>query len=166
MKKKILTTLYILVMVACIISIAYSSFGFPYGYTFGYSDGQSMYPTIKGLSVNFCYNYPGLIDNIERGEIVSWLDPTDGDGLCKRVIGFPGEEITIDNNRIYIDGKLLHESYTTNPDDDTFYGSWVLQDDEYFIMGDNRANSFDSRFFGPVKQSDFKGKIVPLFYNH
>lgn len=81
--------------------------------------------------------------------------------LIKRIIGLPGEEIKIDySGDIYINGKLITENYgrETILDPGLAWNSYVLMDDEYFVLGDNRNNSMDSRYFGPVKRNEIIGR--------
>lgn len=85
----------------------------------------------------------------------------EGDHLVKRVIGLPGDEIDIKDGKVYINGKIYNESYIkgkTLPNDLTY--PVMLKDHEYFVMGDNREVSLDSRIFGPVKIDRIEGKAV------
>lgn len=83
----------------------------------------------------------------------------------KRIIGLPGETVEIDGEDIYIDGEVLEEDYGKT--DITFPGiaedPVVLGDDEYFVLGDNRGISKDSRSFGAVKKENIGGKVIKLF---
>lgn len=76
--------------------------------------------------------------------------------IIKRVIGLPGEVVSCKNNKIYINGKVLEEDFSrkyTNDFDDVLVG-----DDSYFVLGDNRVNSTDSRIIGTVSKKSIKGK--------
>lgn len=92
-----------------------------------------------------------LFDEPERGEIVMFDAPDKEDTIyIKRVVGIPGDVIKIEENKLYVNGKLQEEPYIkawTNS-----YGTFEIKlgDDEYFMMGDNRNNSNDSRVYGPV----------------
>ncbi|MCF7926600.1 MAG: signal peptidase I [Candidatus Izimaplasma sp.] len=91
--------------------------------------------------------------------------------LIKRIIGLPGEHVTIDHNEIYIDGVLLDQPFI----DTTIYktscpmtGSrdfceYSLGAEDYFVLGDNRSNSTDSRILGSIKQTDLFGKVIFKF---
>ncbi len=100
------------------------------------------------------------LTGLQRGDMIvgRWQDdPTD---VFKRVIGLPGETVQIENNRVVIDGKVLPEPYLepgvyTQPDG---VGKWVLGPNEYFVMGDNRLDSGDSRQHGPMMASDIVGR--------
>ena len=102
----------------------------------------------------------------QRGQPVVVRYPGDPDNkrYVKRVVGLPYEDVLIASGGVYIDGKLLDERYLpvyfeTEPD-----GSWGLKDNEYFLMGDNRANSNDSRYFGVVEKRFFIGRAVAIIF--
>lgn len=71
--------------------------------------------------------------------------------FCKRIIGMPGDEIEITEGKVYVNGKLLNEPYLP-PETETWKSTHqIVGKDEFFVMGDNRDMSFDSRGFGPIK---------------
>ncbi len=132
-------------------------------------DGNSMYPTLENgqflivnklvysevdlqkLSTFLPFIDPGddptryVFHGPERGDIVVLRDPRDpSTDLIKRVIGLPGETIEIVNGKVYINDRLLEEPYIRTPWNDTL-PKVVIPPDEYFVMGDNRNNSLDSR---------------------
>ena len=95
----------------------------------------------------------------------------------KRVIGLPGDKIEIRQNNdnsfdVLINDIPLEEPYIVSRyeypvcTDDMYCGPFVLDDDEYFMMGDNRGNSYDSRYWGPVKSERFIGKAKLLFWRN
>lgn len=114
-------------------------------------NGTSMYPTLKGNEV-MLLNKLGKID---RFDIVVLKIDEENDNLIKRIIGLPGETIEIKDNHIYINDELLEDTYgygvTYNID------KVILEEDEYFILGDNRQVSLDSRVFGKIKRKEIKG---------
>lgn len=114
-------------------------------------NGTSMYPTLKGNEV-MLLNKLGRID---RFDIVVLKIDEENDNLIKRIIGLPGETIEIKDNHIYINDELLEDTYgygvTYNID------KVILEEDEYFILGDNRQVSLDSRVFGKIKRKEIKG---------
>lgn len=122
-------------------------------------DGASMEPS-------FHTNERVIVDRITmalsgpaRGDVVVLASPTAADELLiKRVVGLPGEHVTITDGRVYINGAPLDEPYVvefcTYP---SCEGSWVLDNDEYFVLGDNRMHSLDSHSFGPVEASTVQG---------
>lgn len=103
------------------------------------------------------------IVKIDRGDIISFKSK-DGETAIKRVIGLPNETIDIRNGTIFIDGKAIEEDYTQlkYTDNVDALGSVKLGNDEYFVLGDNRFRSMDSRSvqIGPVKRNDIIGVYV------
>ncbi|MBR1736476.1 MAG: signal peptidase I [Firmicutes bacterium] len=81
-----------------------------------------------------------------------------GNDVIKRIIASPHQKIVIDDNKVYVDGVLLDEEYTNGKT----YGkiSMTLGDDEYFIMGDHRSTSVDSRTLGVVRSEDIIGRVM------
>ncbi len=101
----------------------------------------------------------------QRGDIVSFYYPDDGETLyLKRVMGLPGETIEGIDGQIYIDGRVIAD-YTTNRFYEDF-GPYEIPDDCYFMMGDNRSNSWDSRYWKNkfVKKSEIIGKVGLEYY--
>ena len=100
---------------------------------------------------------------IKRGDIVSVNahDPILGDfHYLKRVIALPNEEINIKGSKVYIDGSLLEEPYAYYFEEPNDNFTFKLSDNEYFIMGDNRCDSEDSRYIGPVKKDSILSVVV------
>ena len=103
---------------------------------------------------------------VERGDLAVFFHDEKGVHFVKRVIGLPGETLRIDDKRVFIDGVQLNEPYVHHtkfhsiPIRDNF-GPLALGPDEYFLMGDNRESSLDSRWLGPVRRDAVTGK--PLF---
>lgn len=95
-----------------------------------------------------------------RGEIVAFRH--DGGARAvyiKRVVGLPGERIRIDRGRVYVDGAILREPYVRNLDDRSF-PELTVPPGTVYVLGDNRANSEDSRVFGPVADDRLIGRAV------
>jgi len=150
---------------------------------------ESMQPTILPGDhffmdkVGFPANYPGLVQEhlpartIHRGDIVAFWSPENPKmRLVKRVIGLPGETIEERDRVIYINGRKLDEPYAVHIDAHVYpanvpapggldrrdnFGPLVIPPDRFFMMGDNRDNSNDSRFWGFAPRKNFIGK--PLF---
>jgi len=121
----------------------------------------------------FPANYPVAIQKylpnrtIHRGEIMAFWSPESPDlRLVKRVIGLPSETVEVRHRDVYINGRKLPEPYAVHTDPVEFarrdnYGPVTLGPDQFFMMGDNRDNSNDSRFWGPAPRQNFIG--TPLF---
>ncbi len=120
--------------------------------------GASMEPTLHN-------NDPVIILKLftpARGEIVMIRFPMSSgfvtDGFIKRIIGIPGEKIDVKDGRVFINGQQLNEPYVSQPTDGTT--SVTLGDNQFFVMGDNRAASYDSRRSGPVSRNNIVGRVL------
>lgn len=119
-------------------------------------NGNSMYKTLDGSE----FMILNKLAKIDRYDIV--VVDTKSDELIKRVYGLPGEKISIENNTIYINDKKIEDIYAYG--DTSNYESITLGSDEYFILGDNRVVSLDSRTIGPVKKKQVKGTTNFILY--
>jgi signal peptidase I len=125
--------------------------------------GVSMYPNLvpgdRFLLNLWCY----LFRAPERGDLVVIRDPVHGDFAVKRVVGLPGEKIQMRRNIAYVDGRRLVEPYlpasALASDDAVLERGLVLPEAGYFVLGDNRANSEDSRRYGAVARQSVLGSI-------
>lgn len=133
-------------------------------------DGNSMYSTLKNgdkaITDGLFYKMAG----IDRFDIVIIEHPKYDEKLVKRVIGLPGEHLKYSKGVLYINGEVVEENFlsesaklqTLTPmGNDTF--EITLKDNEYYVMGDNRGNSSDSRYFGAIKKNQIKGDGILLF---
>jgi signal peptidase I len=104
----------------------------------------------------------------QRGDIVIFKYPKDESvPYIKRVIGLPGEKVEIIGRTLLINGKELKESYVQHIDLSSEWGHWgpvQIPPDHFFLLGDNRDNSFDSRYFGSILRSKFLGKARYLYW--
>ncbi len=117
-------------------------------------DGDSMKNTLKNGDILLLYK----LSSIDRFDIIVLDEEKDNEKIIKRVIGLPGETVAIKKGKIYINDKVIDDDYAYG--ETTDYNKVTLKDDEYFILGDNRLISKDSRYFGPIKDNEIKGKIV------
>ena len=123
----------------------------------------SMEPTIYEGEVIFVNKLAYRLGKVDRGDIVIFHSPYDAkENFLKRVIGLPGDEIKISAGKVYINGKLIEEPYLKNATLDE--NMWVVPEDMYFVMGDNRQNSVDSRSWGFVPQKDLIGKALAVYW--
>ena len=149
-------TMTLLITLALFIGLHFSAQAVPL-------DGPSMQPglhTDERVLVNsLAYTFHGP----ERGDVIVFHPPSaPNERYIKRVIGLPGDTITLTPNGVIVNGVTLHETYITpappgeseNPEPETI----KLSESQYFVMGDNRTNSEDSRFFGPITQREIIGK--------
>jgi signal peptidase I len=100
-----------------------------------------------------------VLGDVRRGDIVVLeypLDPTVD--YIKRVIGLPGDEIRIDGDRVSVNGRPIEEPYVTSQDSRTHL-ALTVQPGTYFVLGDNRPHSSDSREFGLVPRENLVGKV-------
>ena len=132
-------------------------------------NGQSMYPTLKGGEIMLL----NKLGHIDRFDIVVLKPGYDNDNLIKRVIALPGETIEIKDKKILVNGKEIEDKfgyYEENKNLNIDYTVLHVMDeiklgsDEYFVLGDNRYNSADSRVFGPIKEKDIKGTTNFVMY--
>ncbi|MHA1975906.1 MAG: signal peptidase I [Candidatus Hodarchaeales archaeon] len=120
--------------------------------------GASMSPALlEGQYILLDTDYHS-VDPIHRGEIIAFESknlPTKL--LIKRVIGLPGETIEIQNQKVLITGVSLKETYVHYQSDSSFNYFAELKNEEYFVLGDNRQDSLDSRKIGKINISDIVG---------
>ena len=118
-------------------------------------EGSSMENTLKSGDIALVSR---LFGDPERFDIVECRFPGRSDTYIKRVIGLPGEEIQLSGYSLCINGKTMLESYLSTPAEDF---SVSLGPDEYLVLGDNRAESYDSREndMGMLRREDFIGRV-------
>lgn len=103
-----------------------------------------------------------LLHPPERGDIIVFTRPNQPD-LIKRVIGLPGDLIEIRGGRVHINGVALDEPYLAEPINQSMAAQQVAPD-HYFVMGDNRNNSSDSRLFGAIVPSQIVGRAWIIYW--
>jgi signal peptidase I len=145
-----------------IISLAISCFIIIFLYQPVKVEGTSMMPSLEDQERIFVNKLVYRLEPIERGDIVVFRYPRDpSKSFIKRVIGLAGDHIRIDEGRVYVNGKRLDEDYVPQVYEDLrSYPEMVVPPDSYFVLGDHRSLSNDSRDFGPVNQNYIYGKAV------
>lgn len=129
-------------------------------------EGTSMLPRLEDRDRLFINKFVYHISAIERGDVVVFHYPRDPEkSYIKRVIGLPGDRITIDRGQVWLNGNLLRENYVPLMyRDSRSMAELVVPADTYFMMGDHRSISSDSREFGPVDRSLIYGKAVFIYW--
>jgi signal peptidase I len=135
-----------------------------------YIPSASMEPTLQVGDRVLVNKWSYRVHDVNRGDIVVFERPPGEDSnikdLIKRVIGLPGETLTIEDNHVLINGKVLDEPYLPAGTLTQSVGTHgcapadpcVVPEGEVFVMGDNRTNSKDSRYIGPIKESSIVGR--------
>ena len=123
-------------------------------------DGKSMYPTLNDNNIVILNKLDYKINGLKRFDII--VVDYNGEKLIKRVIGLPGEHIEYKNNMLFINGYLTNENF--NHDNTSNFklemiGYLKIPGDKYFVVGDNRNHSTDSRMIGLIDKKDIKGKV-------
>ncbi|MDN4070271.1 signal peptidase I [Paenibacillus vini] len=120
------------------------------------NDGPSMVPTI--------YDGDRLLVNTDTSEGIKRDDliifKTEEKSYCKRVIGLTGDQIEINKTGIFVNNKLIKETSDLGLPDSKI----IIKDNEYYVVGDNTGNSIDSRFLGPISDTQIIGKVVKIFH--
>jgi signal peptidase I len=161
----------VLIASALIIALVVKAFLFQAFYI----PSDSMVPTLKTNDRVIVNKLSYHLHSVHRGDIVVFTTPKGADGkpidptikdLVKRVIGLPGETVSEKNGHVLINGKAIDESYLpsgTVSDCTQFvancFPSGPLPANRYWVMGDNRAGSRDSRSFGSIKKSEIVGRV-------
>ncbi|MBI4823250.1 MAG: signal peptidase I [Nitrospirae bacterium] len=130
---------------------------------------------IYGVKLPFSDKHILVIKKPKKGDIIVFKYPEDPKrDFIKRVIATEGDVIESKNKVIYVNGKLVQESYVQHADTTTRpagieprdnFGPLIVPKDRYFVMGDNRDQSYDSRFWGYVEFKDIKGKAFIIYWS-
>lgn len=119
--------------------------------------GDSMNPKFKNNDFMFLNKIIYRFSNIKRQEVVV-IKYKDND-LIKRIIGLPNDKIKVENGKLYINNKEVKENYINSYTASYDFDEITLKDNEYFVMGDNRYNSYDSRNFGTIMKNNIIGRV-------
>ena len=145
-----------------IISLAISAFIIIFLYQPVKVEGTSMMPSLEDQERIFVNKFVYRLEPIERGDIVVFRYPRDpSKSYIKRVIGMAGDRIRIDGGQVYVNERALDEDYVPPAyTDSRSYPELTVPENSFFVLGDHRSMSNDSRDFGPVNQSFIYGKAV------
>jgi len=129
-------------------------------------EGTSMLPRLADHDRLFINKFVYHISSIERGDVVVFHYPRDPEkSYIKRVIALPGDTLRIDHGQVWVNGNALAERYVPPMYRDArSYAATVIPDDCYFVMGDHRSISSDSREFGVVERDLIYGKAVFVYW--
>lgn len=126
-------------------------------------DGVSMRPTLENGEFVLVNKMSYRFADVDRGDIIVFHFPVNPDEeLVKRVIGLPGDRVSIQAGVVYVNGQLLNEPYIA--DVPSYSGEWDVTDGQFFVLGDNRNNSNDSKDWGLLPFDKIVGKAVLIYW--
>ena len=145
-----------------IISLAISAFIIIFLYQPVKVEGTSMMPSLDDQERIFVNKFVYRLESIERGDVVVFRYPRDpSKSYIKRVIGMAGDHIRIEAGQVYVNDEVLNEEYVpAEYADARSYPETIVPAASFFVLGDHRSMSNDSRDFGPVNQNFIYGKAV------
>ena len=151
-----------------ILQTAFISFGiFLFVYIFLVQphrvQGVSMHPSFENEELLLTEKVSYRFSSPNRGDVIVFEAPIERKAdFIKRIIGIPGDTVKIVDGNVYINSVKLDENYImgTTEGDKTF----TLGESEYFVLGDNRTASSDSRVFGPIKKNAIRGKVLVVYW--
>lgn len=151
-----------------VVVLSYGFFQFSHRYLLQtvQVDGMSMSPTLPNAKCYLLNRIVYMIREPKLKDIVVLKDPETDDFAIKRVIARSGDSVFMKNGQVFVNGNLLSESYLER-DTKTFTAGkyraalWVCGDNQFFVLGDNRNNSADSRVYGVVPRQNILGMVTP-----
>jgi signal peptidase I len=153
--REIIETIAFTLLILLVIRFAVQSFRV---------DGESMQPGLHTDEFVLVNKMAYLFQEPARGDVIVFQYPLDtSQDFIKRVIGIPGDTITTTSNAVIVDGQTLHEPYISMPFNNES-NTWKLGPGQFFVMGDNRDNSFDSRTWGLLDKSYIIGKAIAVYW--
>lgn len=152
----------------CVAILTYAFFQFSHRYLVQtvQVDGVSMSPTLLNAQCYFLNRIVFLIREPEPQDIVVLRDPETDGCAVKRIVARPGDSVYLKGGKLYVNGQMLREPYL-EPGTKTFANEhyraqmWICGVNQYFVLGDNRNNSADSRVYGAVPRANILGMITP-----
>ncbi len=159
--REVIETIVLTVLMFLVIRFAVQNFNI---------EGHSMEPGLHDQELILVDKWTYLFHPPSRGDVIVFVAPPQpSQDYIKRVIGIPGDVITINNNTVIVDGIALKETYIdprnqgTTFEDRTIH-NLVVPPDDYFVLGDNRANSSDSRVWGFVPKQNIIGRAALVYW--
>lgn len=126
-------------------------------------DGSSMEPSLHDGEYVIVNKWAYKFGSPQRGDVVVFHFPRDTkQEYIKRIVGLPGDMVSISDRKVFVNGKLLEEVYIN--DEPTYQGNWAVPDHQLFVLGDNRNNSSDSHVWGPVSLDYVIGKAMVVYW--
>jgi signal peptidase I len=126
-------------------------------------DGFSMRPTLEDGQFVLVSRLAYRFGEFDRGDIIVFNSPVDpNEDLIKRVIGLPGDVIKVENGLVYVNGIQLNEPYIAAPP--AYSGTWQVEGNQLFVLGDNRNDSSDSHAWGSVAEDEVIGKAILIYW--
>lgn len=129
-------------------------------------DGPSMTPTLLNHEYILVDKAQYLIGSPQRGDVIVFKWPRDtSEDFVKRVIGVPGDTVRVSaDGQVTVDGTPINEPYVNDLTNPYQPNTWTLSANQYFVLGDNRGDSSDSRDWGPVPSSDVIGRAEVVYW--
>ena len=159
--RELIETAILILLVYTFVNLATSRF---------FIQGPSMQPNFHAGEFLIVSRLHYLLSQPQHGDIVVFDAPGDDTRrdnplLIKRLIGLPGDHIQIENSQVFVNGVALNETYINEPEFRcSQYCDLVLGENEFFMMGDNRNDSNDSRAFGPVTRDRIVGEAIVRYW--
>ncbi len=125
-------------------------------------EGQSMEPNLHDGEYVLIDKVSYMLRTPERGDVVVFVRPGERDYI-KRVIGLPGDTVEVRSGQVIVNGVTLDEPYLQQPTNSN-YPARMVEPGHYFVMGDNRNNSSDSRSFGPIASNSIVGRAWLVYW--
>jgi signal peptidase I len=149
-----------------VVSVSVSAFIIIFLYQPVRVEGTSMLPMLQDQDRLFINKMAYRVGEIHRGDVVVFLYPRDHEkSYIKRVIALPGDDLRIDHGQVYVNGGKMAEKYVPKRfGDDRSQPEMMVPANEYFVMGDHRSISSDSRDFGPVDRELIYGKAAFVYW--
>jgi signal peptidase I len=149
-----------------VVSVSVSAFIIIFLYQPVRVEGTSMLPMLQDQDRLFINKMAYRVGEIHRGDVVVFLYPRDHEkSYIKRVIALPGDDLRIDHGQVYVNGDKVAEKYVPKRyADDRSQPEMIVPANEYFVMGDHRSISSDSRDFGPVERELIYGKAAFVYW--